>query len=346
MPAFATRGRLGSWRALLVCVLAAALAASCARREPERRFATIFQSACSVTIYDRPSEETFAAVWARLREIDEMMNMWKEDSDLSRLNAAAGTGALAVPVEILAALGHALALCDLSGGRYDPTVGPLVKLWGVGTPRARVPGDREIEAALALLDRGAVRIDTVAGTVELGRAGMVLDFGSVAKGFGVVEAGRILSERGVKSAIADLGGCILALGSNPSGDRWRIQDPSATRGSSNVGYFLARDAAVATSGSYERRFVEDGRSYHHIMDTATGYPVDNILVSVTVLVDRDANPDGPPLALFALGPDKGLAMADDLGLAAVFIQEGRRLRVSKAAKAIFVKTASSYLLVQ
>jgi thiamine biosynthesis lipoprotein len=346
MHIFRSRGNRFSAFLIAVCLLGATLATSCARRTPERRFETIFQSACSVSIYDRPSDETFEAVWARLREIDAMMNMWNEDSDLSRLNAAAGTGAVAVPAEILEVLGHALRLCDLSGGRYDPTVGPLVKLWGVGTPRARVPEAAAIAEALSLLDRASVRADVAAGTVELGRPGMALDFGSVAKGFGVVQTGRILAQRGVKSAIADLGGCVLALGSNPSGGSWRIgiQDPSAERGRSTVGYFLARDAAVATSGTYERRFVQDGKSYHHIMDTSTGYPVDNSIVSVTVLVERDSNPDGPPLALLALGAERGLELADELGIAAVFIEQGRRLRVSKKAKAIFVKTSSDYIV--
>lgn len=328
-------------------LLAAALAglASCRQAAPERRFAEIFRSPCSLEIHDRPSEEAFDEVWARLREIDAEMNMWDPESALSRLSASAGSGPAPASADLRAVLSHALRLRELSGGRYDPTVGPLVKLWGVGTPRARVPGAAEIAGALALVG-APVAVDDAAGKVDLPRPGTVLDFGSVAKGYGAVEAERILSARGVRSAVADLGGCVLALGSRPTGEAWRIgvQDPSGPRGARTVGYLVARDAAVATSGTYERRFEEGGKAYHHLMDTATGRPIDNGLVSVTVMVDRRSNPDGPPLALLALGLERGLALADELGLPAVFLDGNRRIRLSKAAEADFVKTNPDYEL--
>lgn len=332
----------------LIGLCAAACLLSCAPRAPERRTERIFQSTCTVTLYDGAREADFRAVWERLREIDAMMSMWKADSALSRVNAAAGSGPVPAPPELRAALAHALALAEAAGGRYDPTVGPLVKLWAIGTPDARVPAPAEIRAALALLGRTEVRLDDAAGAVELGRPGMALDFGSVAKGFGAVEAGKVLEERGVKSAIVDVGGCVLAFGSHPGGADWRIgvQDPSGTRGADLVGHLLARDAAASTSGIYERRFERDGAVYHHLMDTATGYPIDNDLVSVTVLTDRRRNPDGPPLAIFSLGSREGLALADRLGLAAVLIRKDRTVAVSAAARDRFVLTNPAYTISQ
>ena len=277
-----------------------------------------------------------------------MLSMWRADSALSRLNAAAGTGPTGVPREIVEVLSRGLELAELSAGRYDPTVGPLVKLWGVGTENPRVPVPAEIARSLALLDWRGVAVDKEALTVTLPRQGMMIDFGSQAKGYAAMEAGRILASRGVKSAIVDLGGCVLALGSHPSGKPWRIgvQVPYAQRGAKIVGYFLARDALVSTSGIYERSFEAEGRTWHHIMDTVTGYPVENGLVSSTVLLNRKENADGPSLAALVLGPDAALAFADRMGAAVVLIDREKRVRLSAAAKGIFILTDPSFSVIQ
>lgn len=335
-------------RILLIGYTISCLAAllACAAPPPERRIESLFQSVCAVTLYGAHDDADFSAVWTRLREIDAMMSMWKEDSALSRINAAAGAGPVPAPPEIRDALAHALALARVTGGRYDPTVGPLVKRWGVGTANARVPSREEIASALALLGSDQVTIDRENGTVRLARAGMALDFGSVAKGYGAREAGRLLRRRGFRSALIDIGGCVVAVGARPDGKPWRIgvQEPSGARGTAVIGYFLAVDAAVATSGIYERSFEQGGRVYHHLMDTRTGYPIDNGVISVSVLVDRNENPDGPPLALLVMGAEAGIALADQLQLAAVMIGADKTVRVSKAARERFVLTDPSYTI--
>jgi len=318
---------------------------SCGTETPEKRIESMFQSVCSVTIHGRPRDADFNAVWKRLREIDGMMNMWDDESVLSALNARAGSGLVRTTPEIIEALTRGLELAECTGGRYDPTVGPLVKLWGVGTQRARVPTDTGIAVALALVDWRNVKLNTAASTVELASPGMVLDFGSMAKGYGAREAGRILAKRGVRSALVDVGGCVVAVGAHPSGKPWKIgvQDPSGSRGSEIIGYFVGRDISVATSGIYERTFEEGGRAYHHIMDTSTGRPVENELLSVSVVVDRSLNSDGPPLALLALGTDAGIELADRLGLVAIFLRKDGRIAVSIAAKEVFILTSNKYV---
>jgi len=337
----------------LALLVTAALLLSCSPSPPERRTESMFQSVCSITLYDHATDEVFAACFERLRGLDAMLSMWKTDSALSRLNAAAGTGPVKVPPELAENLRRGLELAELSGGRYDPTVGPLVKLWGVGTNYQRVPAASEIRDALALLDRRGIILDSAAGTVALPRAGMSIDFGSQAKGYSAREAGRILASRGVRSALVDLGGCVLALGSHPSGKAWKIgvQDPFAARGERGeraardariIGYFLARESLVSTSGIYERFFRADGKTWHHIMDTTTGYPVENGLVSATVLLDREENADGPCLAALALGAGEGIAFADRLGAAAVLLDREKRVYLSAAAKENFVLTDASW----
>jgi thiamine biosynthesis lipoprotein len=116
------------------------------------------------------------------------------------------------------------------------------------------------------------------------------------------------------------------------------------RGSAVIGYFLAVDAAVATSGIYERSFKRDGRVYHHLMDTRTGYPIDNGVISVSVLVDRKENPDGPPLALLSLGPEAGIALANRLNMAAAMLTADKTVYLSHAARPVFVLTDARYIL--
>ncbi len=313
-------------------------------RRPVRDTQNLFQSVCQASLYDHASQATLDELWTGLRKLDQQMSMWKPDSEVSRLSEKAGEGPIRVSTDLFAVLERGVELSRLSGGRYDPTVGPLVKLWAIGTPEARVPSHGEILDVMKLVNWQDLRIDHESQTVELIKGGMVLDFGSQAKGYAAREAGRILVRRGVRSAIVDIGGCVIALGMNREGKPWRIgiQDPGGERGSSVVGYLLAHDEIASTSGIYERHFIQDGRLYHHIMDTQTGYPVDNEVVAVTVLCPRDDNPDGPTLAFLAMGVEKGLALANRMGLCAVFLLKDRSIVLSQAADGRFILTDEAY----
>ena len=144
--------------------------------------------------------------------------------------------------------------------------------------------------------------DEKARTIYLKRSGTRLDAGGLLKGYAADEVVRILYSRGVRSAIVDLGGDIYAFGTRPDGGPWRIgvQNPDATRGTA-LGVVRVIGKAVVSSGSYEHFFVQDGKRYHHIMDTRTGFPVDSGLDQVTVISDSSVDADGLGLTLFCLG---------------------------------------------
>src|SRR5208337_523236 len=182
----------------------------------------------------------------------------------------AGTGAVPVSGDFREALRQGLELANLTDGLFDPTVGPLVKLWGIGTDKAHIPRAEDIRSALRLVGWRDVVLDERAETVALRRAGMTLDFGALLKGYAAVEGGRVLAARGVKSAILDVGGSVLARGSRPGGAPWRIglQKPGAPRGTS-LGEIEVRDEVVNTSGTYEQFFVQNGKRYQHILDPRT-----------------------------------------------------------------------------
>lgn len=310
---------------------------------PLTRTERIFTATCLISLYDHAGDEAFQAAFGALRETDARLSMWRPDSELAALNEGAGQGARAASPQLLEVLARGLELARLSGGRYDPSVGPLVRLWAVGTDHEALPPAAAIERARALTGWREVALDREAGRVELPRRGMALDFGSLAKGEGAVRAGAALRAAGVRSAIVDVGGSILALGSKPGGKAWKIgiQKPGAARGEM-LGYVEVRDAVVNTSGIYERWFEAEGRRWHHIIDTATGYPLDNGLLSVTVIGPRDQSGDGPSLALLCLGLERGLTLATELGLAAILIDTEQGIHLSPAAQRSFTLTDSRY----
>ncbi len=168
---------------------------------------------------------------------------------------------------------------------------------------------------------------------------MQLDFGGLIKGYAADEVAHILRDQGVQSAIIDLGGDIYALGSEPSGAPWRIgiQDPDAARG---ISFAIASvtSQSIVTSGVYEHYFQVNGKRYSHIINTRTGYPVDNGLTSVTVISDASVDADGLGLSLFCLGAKDGLALGEKLGLGVVMVDTEHHVYATSKARALLAIT--------
>lgn len=334
----------------LPAALAALLLLSCAKDAPaeDARTEFVLGTVCSLRLVSGGDSKAVDAVFARLREIEDRMSANKDGTEIAAVNAAAGLAPVRVSADTLYVLKKGLEYAELSGGAVDPTVGPLVKLWGIGTDAARLPSTAEIEAARGLIDRKRVRIDEKAQTVFLERKGMALDLGSFAKGYAADEAKRILAERKVKAAIIDLGGNVFAYGAKKDGSPWRIgvQDPSSGRGD-YIGIVTGKDLTVTTAGVYERFFEEGGKRYHHILDTATGYPASKGLLSVTVITGQSTLADGLDTALFVLGREKGLRLAAAIpGVEVVVIDEERRVWLTPGATKVFRITNEAYRLAE
>jgi thiamine biosynthesis lipoprotein len=313
---------------------------------------------CAINLYEGGSRKLYAAVFSRLREIDRMMSaqagVFPEDtgaanspeSDLERINRNAGREPVKVPEDLITVLEKALYYAELSGGAFDPTVGPLVKLWGIGTETARVPGADELQAALGLVNWRDVQIDREKGTVFLQRPGMALDLGAIAKGYAADEAAALIKKSGPRRGIIDLGGNILAFGERQGNKPWRIgvQDPGRERGG-YLGILLVQDKSVVTSGVYERFFEAEGRRYHHILSTQNGRPVDNGLLSVTIIADFSIDADGLSTTVFALGYEKGRALVESLpGVEAIFVFADKSVRRTPGAGEIFSLSGDFYRL--
>jgi thiamine biosynthesis lipoprotein len=318
------------------------LCLSCSEGIPSQR-EFVLGTFCEVNLFEDGTRAKYAAIFAEFRGIEDVMAFTPASSGeegrataLDLINKNAGIQPVKTPEELLDILEKARYYAELSGGAFDPTVGPLVRLWGIGGENPRVPAAADIQEALSLVDWRDLLIDRDAGTAFLRRRFQSLDLGAIAKGY-AADRGAALIRKGAlfgkRRAIIDLGGNILALGENRGGKNWRIgiQDPLRNRGI-HMGVLEVKDKSVVTSGVYERTFEEGGRSYHHILSTADGYPVSNGLLSVTVVADSSTDADALSTALFALGPEKGLALVEALpGVEAIFVLENRAVIASSAA---------------
>ncbi len=334
-------------RILPLCFFSIAL--GCAR-DPAmvtRTRSGMLGTVCTVTLFDGGTERDLDAVFRRIEEIDERMTVNGDDSEVIRVNGAAGERPVKVSPDTFAVIKEGLEFSRMGNGAFDITVGPLVKLWGIGTLKARVPTDAEIMDARARIGFRDVVLNDDALTVFLKRKGMGMDLGAIAKGYAADEVERILEARGVRHALINLGGNVLTLGTKPDGKLWRIgiQDPEKLRGE-HIGIVEVPGVSVVTSGAYERYFEYGGTRYHHILDTRTGYPVRNGLLSVTIVSERSILADGYSTLIFTLGLGRGREMIERTGgtVNAVFVTEDRDVFVTPGLRSSFRLTDSRYRL--
>lgn len=325
--------------ALVALALGVVLAAGVAGRERQaasyRSSELVMDTVVTVTVYGPKAKENAEAALSEFRRIDALLSAYRTGSEVSRVNDAAGRAPVKVSRETLALVQLSLRYAALSHGKFEPTIGPLVRLWGIGAGRTAPPSPAEIEAARRLVDYRRVVIDEARRTIYLPLAGMKLDLGGVAKGYAAQKAGELLRRRGVKSALIDAGGNIVALGARPDGRRWRVAIRHPRQSDAVVGVLQVADQAVVTSGDYERFFMYRGRRYHHLLDPATGYPAD-ALQSATVIFPSSTVADLLSTSVFLLGPEEGPALARREGAGTVLVDSDGRVQVASGLRSSFV----------
>lgn len=287
-------------------------------------------------IFGENADEAAEAVRKRLVDIESKMTINKPGGEINQLNEMAGTGAVSVSSDTAYVLSKACTYAEMSGGAFDPTIGPLVKAWDImGNPR--IPPQGEIDSLLKLVDYKSIELDVKNLKVKLGVKGQMVDLGAIAKGYSGDEAIRIYKKYGIRSAYISLGGNVMALGAKPDGSAWRIgiQNPRAVNGS-YVGIVEVKDKAIVTSGDYERYFEEDSVRYHHILDSRTGYPARSGLISTTIIADFSIDADALSTSTFVLGLEKGMELVERLdGVEAVFITEDKKIYLTEGLKGNF-----------
>jgi len=292
----------------------------------------------TVKAYGKNADKAADKVFKRISELEEILTVNDTGSEIDDLNDMAGIVEVKLSSDSLYVLNKAKEYAELSEGAFDVTIGPLVKAWNIGTDNPRVPLKDEIDELLKLVDFRDLKIDNANHTAYLARRGQMVDLGGIAKGYAGDEAIKVLKENGIESALVNLGGNVVVLGSKPDGNLWTvgIQNPREAAGK-YLGTISVRDKAVVSSGDYERYFMKDGVRYHHILDPRTGYPADSGLISTTIIADSAIDADALSTSVFVLGLENGMKLVESLdGVEAVFVTEDKKVYVTEGLKDIFI----------
>ncbi len=335
----------------------------------------------TITLYGESERLSplFDDIFALCEHYDALFDRTAPGSDIAKINDAAGTPVTVHP-ETLSLIRTACSYAELTGGLIDPTITPLLLLWGFGNDAASAgsadsdvnegssdsevnedSADSEVnedssgsgtqsapgQTSLTLppdtdaltsvcthIDYRSIVIDEQAGTVMLTDPDAAIDLGFIAKGYIADRIRDYLVSKNVTSAIINLGGNILCIGSRPDKNPFRVavQYPFGQTGDM-ITTLSIRDQSVVTSGVYERFVEADGVRYHHILDPRTGYPAENSLLSVTIITDSSTDADALSTACFLLGLSDGMALIESLSdTEALFITDDYELHYSSGLR--------------
>ena len=308
---------------------------------PVQMAGEVFGTSWSLTYFDAPDEVSASTVRSEIEAvfalINDSMNHYDAHSLIGRFNNSDADMPIEVDWDFAYVLTSALQLGTYTGGAYDVTVSPLSDLWGFGPdgPRA-MPSREQIDAARLSVGAELLEWDPPTRLLSKRRAGVRLDFSSLAKGYAIDLAGDALDELGVPNFMLEVGGEVRVRGLSPRGDSWRIAverpDPGS-RGAMQVTLAL-RDTAIATSGDYRNFFEHQGRRYSHLIDPRSGFPIEHDVVSVTVVHGSAMMADAWATALTVLGGDAAMTLAREQGLAVYLLRRAGSEVVAESSPAM------------
>jgi len=307
--------------------------------ESARRDVLMMDTFVSVLADGRQAEKVLDDAIVEMQRLEALLSAHVEGSDVYRINQARGEQ-VSVSTETIEVLLVAEEAFRQTNGAFDVTLGAVLKLWGFGTDDRRVPSAAELLEVLAGVGFANVEFSREGQWVRLKHPGTRLDFGGVAKGYIVDRAAEFIASRGIRHAVVDAGGDVRIVGGRPNIPRWRgarparvgVQDP--TNRANLIAVVSVMDAAVLTSGDYERYFVEDGMRYSHIIDPRTGRPVQG-LSSVTIVTSKAAVADALATAVMVLGQEAGMSLIESLdGVEALLITAEQELIMSSGMAAL------------
>ena len=284
------------------------------------------QAACPEPLANLP-------IAATLAEVERRMSTWDDASELSRFNRAAVGEPVAVSVPLFAVVATATRLAAQTGGALDPTVAPLVAVWGFGAhAHSDPPTPDAVRAARRQVGYQRLALHPRPPTLTK-QAALTLDLSAVAKGYAVDRVADMLTAAGCGSHLVELGGELRVAGTGPGGRRWRIGVESPS-GGTPLATLAIHEGAIATAGNYRQTRRVGDREVSHVIDPRSGHPTAHGLVSVTVVATTALAADGYATALLVLGQEDGMAFAEHEGLAAVFVApvgDGFNVRETAAA---------------
>ena len=292
--------------------------------EPISKTGLYFDTVIKIDIYDSSDTNLLNECFAYCQEFENTVSRTIEDSEISKINQAKGA-----PVEVsdttIELLQKGIAYGDLTEGKFDITIAPLSELWDIKNNPGIVPNEADIQEALSHVNYKNILIE--GNYVTLLDPDAKIDLGGIAKGYMADKLKEYLVSKGVKSALINLGGNIVTIGTKPNGNPFKlgIQKPFDKQGSA-ITAVDSIDNSLVSSGVYERYFEANGVRYHHILDTETGYPYDNGLLGVSIISPKSVDGDALSTSCYALGLEKGMKLIESLeNIDAIFITEDYKL---------------------
>lgn len=321
-------------RRIVYMVIAIMVLAAC-ERAPEmgtyKKSAEVMYTTVTITVVaDGPdvADRAIDAAFAEIARLEGLLSFWTETSEIAALNREAGRGPVRLSDETYEIVARAMEISRETDGAFDGTIGPVIREWDFKTQT--LPDPEALARAIKRVDYRRIRMDSAARTAYLESAEMSFDTGGIAKGYAADRAVGALKANGIRAGIVAVAGDVRVFGTRQNGSRWRVGirdprgEPEDLIASIDLGG-AGSDEAISTSGDYERYFVRDGVRYHHLLDPRTGMPAEGSM-SVTVVAPKAVLTDGYATGVFVLGPEKGIALLERLGLGGVIITaDGRRL---------------------
>ena len=287
------------------------------------------------TVIHEDGDKIIVDAEQEIRRLENLLSITLENSEISRLNAAAGKEPIEISEDTMILLDAGKKLGTKTNDTFDIAISPVVKAWGFTEAEHHVPTQAELDALLPLTNPDNVVLENMTAFLE--KEGMAVDLGGITKGYASDKVASLLKEKGVESAIVSLGGNVFGIGTKPNGDKWEVALANPLDANDYCGLISIEDKAVVTSGGYQRFFEENGKKYHHIIDPATGYPAESGLLSVTIISESGMEADVLSTALFVMGLEDALAYWQKNGdFEAIFVTEAGEVVATEGADACFV----------
>lgn len=273
--------------------------------------------------------QAVAAVFNTIKALETRLTVNRPHSEVMSINHAAGKHAVVVSELVFDLIKQAKQASLLPNSSFNLAIGPLVKLWKIGFNGHRVPDAQSINEKRRLIDPNLIELNQHNHSVYLAKKGMEIDLGAIAKGYIADIIKLVLAQHNIHHAIINCGGNVLTIGSSPftPNQHWQVglKKPFASA-TSLLGIIQVQDKSVVTSGIYERYFVQDDQIYHHIINPATGYPLNNELDSITIISTNSLTGDIFSTIMYGLGCEKGLAALNERNsMGAIFVTKDKRI---------------------
>ncbi|NLX27205.1 MAG: FAD:protein FMN transferase [Lentisphaerae bacterium] len=318
---------------LLVAALALVLFRNSTHKTNPKLSGSTMGTSYTIQIAERVSIKKLNAllpmIEAELAEVNRQMSTWDPESEISRFNHSDSTDPISVSEPFAEVVRRALELSKESNGTFDPTLEPLLTLWGFSSESttSEVPSEEEILKAKALTGWHKISVPSTS-SLQKSEPQISLDLGAIAKGYGVDAVSNLLLENGFKNWYVEIGGELQVYGKNSKGEPWKIgvQYPSPTAEFDRLkGTLQISSGALATSGDYRNYIEEDGQIFSHILDPRTGRSVHSTTASVSVYAPDCTLADGMATGLFVMGPEEGLAWVEQTpNVEALFLLRGEK----------------------